>query len=175
MSFECHRFDQNSNKNIVRISALKFFAASWELSGSLLGLPWDLVSNIFDKKAYRKPQKAFRKPQGSYKKVQGRNPEIFCWFLEEVFWPKGHFEINWSLVEFSLCTTQIQGNQGNLQNFEKKTIPHMGPKVFFIGKKTKQFFSKTHYCQLRKALFSASSIPWFPVQSNLSILFCTQL
>ena len=143
-----------------------FFGASWNLL---------LASCRLTYLGPRKPQKAFRKPQGSYKKVQGRNPEIFCWFLEEVFWPKGHFEINWSLVEFSLCTTQIQGNQGNLQNFEKKTIPHMGPKVFFIGKKTKQFFSKTHYCQLRKALFSASSIPWFPVQSNLSILFCTQL
>ena len=32
MSFWCHRFDQNTNKNIVRISALKVFIAS-------LGLP----------------------------------------------------------------------------------------------------------------------------------------
>ena len=28
MSFWCHRFDQNSNENIVRISALTFFIAS---------------------------------------------------------------------------------------------------------------------------------------------------
>ena len=28
MSFWCHRFDQNSNENIVRISALKFLIAS---------------------------------------------------------------------------------------------------------------------------------------------------
>ena len=38
MSFRCDRFDQNSNKDIVRISALKFFVASWGLSGSFLGL-----------------------------------------------------------------------------------------------------------------------------------------
>jgi hypothetical protein len=42
MSFWCHRFDQNSNENIVRISALKFFVASWGLPGSFLGLPGDL-------------------------------------------------------------------------------------------------------------------------------------
>ena len=41
---KCHRFDQNSNKNIVRISCLNFFVASWELPGSFLGLPWDLLS-----------------------------------------------------------------------------------------------------------------------------------
>ena len=28
MSLWCHRFDQNSNENIVRISALKFFKAN---------------------------------------------------------------------------------------------------------------------------------------------------
>jgi hypothetical protein len=49
---------QDSNKNIVRISALEFFGASW-------GLPGDLVSNnIINKEAYRKPQ-------GSYKNFQG--------------------------------------------------------------------------------------------------------
>ena len=47
MSFWCHRFDQNSNENIVRISALKFFIASWGLPGSFLGLPGDLVSTVF--------------------------------------------------------------------------------------------------------------------------------
>jgi hypothetical protein len=31
--------DQNINKNVVRISALKFFVASWGLPGSFLGLP----------------------------------------------------------------------------------------------------------------------------------------
>ena len=37
MSFWCHRFDQNSNKNIVRISALKVFIASLGLPGIFLG------------------------------------------------------------------------------------------------------------------------------------------
>ena len=82
MSFWCHRFNQNSNKNIVRISALKYF-------------PGDLVSNIFNKEAYRKPQKASRKPQGSYKNFQGRNPyNIFVAILVETMTPKRHFEIN---------------------------------------------------------------------------------
>ena len=43
-------FDQNSNKNIVIISALKFFVASWGLR-----------KQYHFKKAYRKPQKASRK------------------------------------------------------------------------------------------------------------------
>ena len=63
-------------ENIVRISALKFFVASW-------GLPGDLVSNIIDKEAYRTPQKASRNPPGSYKKFQGRNPyniSLLFWF-----------------------------------------------------------------------------------------------
>ena len=57
-----------------------FLGASWKL----LGLPWDLVSNITNKKAYRKPQKAFRNPPRSYKKLQGRNSEI----ISLVFWKK---------------------------------------------------------------------------------------
>ena len=69
-SFWCHRLDQNSNENIVRISALKFFVASWGLLGSFLGLPRDLISNIINKEAYRKPKKL----PGSYKNFQGRNP-----------------------------------------------------------------------------------------------------
>ena len=50
MSFWCQRFDQKKNKNIVRISALKFFVASWGLPGSFLWLPGDLVSNIIKRK-----------------------------------------------------------------------------------------------------------------------------
>ena len=88
MSFWCHRFDQNSNENIVRISALKFFVASW-------GLPGALVHNEKNKEVYRKSQKAFRKPQGSYKKFQGRNPyNIFVAILVETMTPKRPFEIN---------------------------------------------------------------------------------
>ena len=78
MSFWCHRFDQNSNKNNIRISALKGFVASWGLLG-------DLVS-----------KEAYRKPQGSYKNFQGRNPyNIFvAIFLVEMMTLKKHFEIN---------------------------------------------------------------------------------
>ena len=47
---------QNSNENIVGISALQFFEASWGLLGRFLGLPGDLVSNIINKEAYRKLQ-----------------------------------------------------------------------------------------------------------------------
>ena len=43
---------QNSNENIVRISALNFFVASWGLPGSFLGLPGDLASIIINKEAY---------------------------------------------------------------------------------------------------------------------------
>jgi hypothetical protein len=62
MSFCCHHFDQNSNEKIVRISALKFFVASWRLPGSFLGLPGDLVSNIINKEAYSQKdiKKTFR-------------------------------------------------------------------------------------------------------------------
>ena len=76
MSFWCHRFDQISNENIVRISALIFFVASWGLPGSFLGLPGDLVNNMINKEAYRKPPR-------SYKKFQGRSSyNIFVAILE---------------------------------------------------------------------------------------------
>ena len=42
-----------------------FLGASWKL----FGLPGDLVFNIINKEAYRKPP-------GRFKKFQGRNPEI---------------------------------------------------------------------------------------------------
>ena len=86
MSFFCHRFDQNSDENIVRISALKFFVASWWLPGSFLGLPRDLVSNITKKEAYRKSPKASRKPQGSFKNFQERNPYNILLFFWSKWW-----------------------------------------------------------------------------------------
>ena len=49
MSLWCHRFDQNSNENIVRISALKFFKASFGLPGSFLGLPVSLLMILLTK------------------------------------------------------------------------------------------------------------------------------
>ena len=95
MSFWCHRFDQNSNENIVRISALNFFVAASGFTGSFWGLSGDLVSNIINKEAYRRPQKASRKPHGSFRKCQGRNPyNILVAILVKAMTPKGHFETN---------------------------------------------------------------------------------
>ena len=91
MSFWCHCFDQKTNKNIVRISALKVFKASLGLPGSFLGLPGDLVSNIINKEAYRSHQ-------GSYRNFQGRNPyNIFVNILQ-------HFIL---VVLFFLCHEQV--------------------------------------------------------------------
>ena len=105
MSFWCHRFDQNSNENIVRISAVIFFVASW-------GLPGDLESNIINKKAYRKPLKASRKPQGSFSNFQVRNPlNIFVGFLVETMTPKSHFEIKWPLLHILTFPNGISGFQ----------------------------------------------------------------
>ena len=74
MSFWCHRSDQNSIENIVRISALKIFVAFW-------GLPGDFVSNIINKEVYSKLL-------GSYKNFQGRNPyNIFVGFLVQTMTP----------------------------------------------------------------------------------------
>ena len=72
-----NQFLPKQQQNYFWISALIFFVASW-------GLPWDLISNIIDKEAYRKPKKASKKPPGSYKKFHGRNPEI----ISLVFWMK---------------------------------------------------------------------------------------
>jgi hypothetical protein len=84
MSFWCHRLDHNSNKNIVMISALKYFVASWGLPGSFLGLAGDLLGNIINKEAYRKPQKASRKPMEAIKTFRA---EILTIFLL-LFWTK---------------------------------------------------------------------------------------
>ena len=113
MSFWCHRLDQNSNENIVRISGLEFFEASW-------GLPGDLVSNIINKEVYRKPQKASWKLQGSFKKFQGRNLyNIFVAILVETMTPKRHFKINWPLndelliIWFTGRTASVHKHSGN--------------------------------------------------------------
>ena len=96
MTFWCHRFDQNSNKNIVRIYALNVFIASLGLHGSFLGLPVGFLSNgIKYLLSPKEAQKASRKSPGSYKKFQGRNPDnIFVAILVETMTPKRHFEIN---------------------------------------------------------------------------------
>ena len=81
-------FGPKSNENIVMISSLKYLVAPWKF----FGLSGDLVSNIINKEAYKKPQKASRKPQESYKNFQGRNPyNIFVAILVEMMTPKSHF------------------------------------------------------------------------------------
>ena len=109
MSFWWHRFDQNSNKNSLRISDLKIFVASWGLPRSFLGLPRDLVSIIIIKEAYRKPRKASRKPQGMYTNFQGRYPHnIFVvFFLVETITPKRHIGINWPLFLYEIITLRV--------------------------------------------------------------------
>jgi hypothetical protein len=69
-------FGQKYQRNYFWISALSFFFSFLGASWKLFGLPGDLVCNIINKEAYRKPQKASRKPPGRYKKFQGRNSEI---------------------------------------------------------------------------------------------------
>ena len=69
-----NQFIPKYQRNYFWISTLKIFVASW-------GLPWDLISDIMNKEAYRNPKKASRKPPGSYKKFQGRNPEIISLLL----------------------------------------------------------------------------------------------
>ena len=51
---------QNSNENIVRISALKFFVASSGHPGSFLGLPRDLVNTGSPKKTPESPKEAIK-------------------------------------------------------------------------------------------------------------------
>ena len=59
-----------------------FLGASWKL----FGLPGDLVCNIINKEACRKPQKASRKPPERYKKFQGRNSEIISLVILSKRW-----------------------------------------------------------------------------------------
>ena len=96
MSFLCHRFDQNCNENIVRISALKVFISSLALPENFLGFPVAfLINNDITQKVPKKPQKTSRKPPGSYKKNQGKNTyNILVVILVEVMTPKRHFKIN---------------------------------------------------------------------------------
>ena len=86
-----------NQRNYFWISALKFFCSFLGASWKLFGLPGDIVSNIIHKEAYRKPQKASRKVQKNSGQKSRNN---FVGFLEEVFWPRGHSEINWPLAAF---------------------------------------------------------------------------
>jgi hypothetical protein len=65
--------DQNSNENIVRISALSFF-----------GLYGDLVRNIINKEAYRNPKKLQGRPKEAIKTFRAEILTIF----PVLFWSK---------------------------------------------------------------------------------------
>ena len=67
MSFWCHRFDQNGNKNIVRISALKVFIASLGLLGSFFGLPVGFFIYNITYQVPRNPKKLPGSPQEATK------------------------------------------------------------------------------------------------------------
>ena len=84
MSFWCHRLNQKTNENIVRISALKVFIASLGLPGSFLGLPGDLVTNIINDEAYRKPPKLPESPQEATKNFRADILTLFSL----LFWSK---------------------------------------------------------------------------------------
>ena len=109
MSFGFHRFDQNSNKNIVNISALNVFVASWGLPWSFLGLFWNLLGNIINKKAYRKPQKASRKPQEATKNFRAEILTIFSL----LFWSK-----RWHQKDISKLTDLYISDQGRTMMFK---------------------------------------------------------
>ena len=106
MSFWCHRFDQNSNENIVRIPALNFFVASWGLPGRFLGLPGDLVSNIINKEACRKPQKDSRKPQKPIKTFTAEILTLFSLLL----WSK-RWHLTWPDVSYFFWTAIFNGSR----------------------------------------------------------------
>ena len=71
----------------IWISALKFLVASW-------GLPGDLVSNIINKEAYRKPKKLPGSSQEATKNFRTEIQKYFVGFLVETMASKRHFEIN---------------------------------------------------------------------------------
>ena len=73
--FVVFKSPKNPSKNF-RDFCPEFFCSFLGASRKLFGLPGDLVCNVINKEACRKPQKASRKPPGRYKKFQGRNSEI---------------------------------------------------------------------------------------------------
>ena len=86
MSFWFHRLDKNTNEIISGFLPWVFFCSFLGASWKLFGLPGDLVCNIINKEACRKPQKASRKPPGRYKKFQGRNSEIISLVILSKRW-----------------------------------------------------------------------------------------
>ena len=78
MSFWCHRLDQNSNENILRISALKVFIASLGLPGSFLGFPVGfLIYDITNTKSPGSPKNLPESPQEATKNFGAEILTIF--------------------------------------------------------------------------------------------------
>ena len=79
MSFWCHRFDQKTNKNFVRISALKVFKGSLRLPGSFLGLP---LGFLIDYKTYQETPTNFKEAPRKLQKVSGQKSLQYfrCYF-----------------------------------------------------------------------------------------------
>ena len=128
MSFWCHCFDQNSNKNIVSISALKFFVASWGLPGSFLGLPGDLVSNIINKEAYRNPKKLLGSPKEA-KKLSGQiSLQYFCCYFGPNNDTKKTFRNYLTIRKRKIFQLEKQ----NYSNCKKEIIPIRKRKKFPI-------------------------------------------
>ena len=79
-----NQFHPKYQRKYFLISAMKFFVASWGLSG-------DLVSNIINEEGYRK----LKKLPGSPQEAQGRNfRNIFVGILDKTDFSSGHSEIN---------------------------------------------------------------------------------
>ena len=130
MFFWCQNSFQKTNEIISVFLPwifCTFLGASWKLF-QLLG---DLVSNIMNKEAYRKPKKASRKPQGRYiHKISGqKSRNNFVGFLEGVLTSKGHFEINWPLKSCIKCLLPINNFVLNfvLNFFGGKNNSHFNP------------------------------------------------
>ena len=58
----------------------EIFVASWKI----FGLPGDLVSNIINKEAYRKPQKFQEAPKKVQKIAGQKSRNIFVGIMEEI-------------------------------------------------------------------------------------------
>ena len=96
MSFWCHCLDQNSNENIVRITALKVFNSFLGASWKLFGVPVGFISYI----TYQVP----RKPPGSYKNFRAEILKIFLLLFWSKWWYRKTFR---NLLTFSTYVIQV--------------------------------------------------------------------
>ena len=77
-----------------------FLGASWKLFGASCRLPclWYYILSP------QEAQRASMKPPGSYKKNSGqKSRNNFVGIFVQTMKPKGHFEINWPLVDHDFC------------------------------------------------------------------------